>query len=737
MKRSLGRILYQTVAINLFTCTLVLGQITIDGNMSDWSEDMRVDGSSIEGSEFTNISINEGAENLDLRFEAIYATDDEDFLYVRIVMKEGADVRKIMTDYEELGTSNQRIEIYLSIDPDSDQSFGDNTGMTWDWYNSGLDFLIRLYPFESEWFQNTYGIQNQLREHSQATSGYAFNSYQNLAETRAAGEPILGPNIQWDADYNSVEFSLPKSAIHNPKNLPDFEGSNYIAFVLQSGVGSTSYRVSNSGVQGFIYEFSPPEEETYTVEVTGDAGWRMFSLPIQDATVADLASQNLIQGISGANAFYTDYPSIEFESNVGSNLFFYSNNTDWVAPTNMNSQIQSGNGFIWAFYNNEVGPSSELPFTLSLTGTEPSADVVIDVHEGFNLIGNPFSREIDINAIADNEEILHDNILIWNSSEAGNSGGNHFFESMSLESASKIGAWQGFLVEASTAGQILIPVTAKNDTPGTLLKNLAMLRTDISLELLSFSESGNITSIDRSSKLVFHENATMDWDKYDGSLFSPLDSKSSFLSFEGNRYGSTVYQSSKSVPFDLTDEVEIPLHLFGQNENVKHVLQWGNMENLPDNLSMFLIDNLSGTITDMQEVQDVEILGDIMVSKTVVDLDNPRVSDRNEARFVILVSPNVTSIPHETTPNSFTLSQNYPNPFNPTTTITFSLDREAYVNLSVFDVTGRLITTLVNETRSAGAHNINLDATGLSSGIYFYRIESNGVILTKKMTLNK
>ncbi len=83
----------------------------------------------------------------------------------------------------------------------------------------------------------------------------------------------------------------------------------------------------------------------------------------------------------------------------------------------------------------------------------------------------------------------------------------------------------------------------------------------------------------------------------------------------------------------------------------------------------------------------------------------------------------------------FGLSQNYPNPFNPTTTISFQLPSPIFVSLKVYDVLGNEITTLVNEVKSAGIHNINFNAKDLSSGIYFCKIKSGNNISVKKMVL--
>ncbi|GAB5409880.1 MAG: hypothetical protein BalsKO_22450 [Balneolaceae bacterium] len=87
---------------------------------------------------------------------------------------------------------------------------------------------------------------------------------------------------------------------------------------------------------------------------------------------------------------------------------------------------------------------------------------------------------------------------------------------------------------------------------------------------------------------------------------------------------------------------------------------------------------------------------------------------------------------------SFKLEQNYPNPFNPTTTINYFLRESGKTKLTVFDITGREVATLVNELKSRGEHSIQFEASLLSSGLYFYRISTeSGFSKTNKMLLIK
>jgi len=88
-------------------------------------------------------------------------------------------------------------------------------------------------------------------------------------------------------------------------------------------------------------------------------------------------------------------------------------------------------------------------------------------------------------------------------------------------------------------------------------------------------------------------------------------------------------------------------------------------------------------------------------------------------------------------PTVYKLSQNYPNPFNPVTKINYQIPVKGYVSLKIYDILGREVKELVNEIKSQGFYTIDYDASGLSSGIYLYRLECNGYTETRKMLMIK
>ncbi|MCH8942671.1 MAG: T9SS type A sorting domain-containing protein [Bacteroidetes bacterium] len=107
----------------------------------------------------------------------------------------------------------------------------------------------------------------------------------------------------------------------------------------------------------------------------------------------------------------------------------------------------------------------------------------------------------------------------------------------------------------------------------------------------------------------------------------------------------------------------------------------------------------------------------------------------NGITYGLIVSVNDEHFP--VIPDKLILSQNYPNPFNPSTKIVYSLPNDGYVRLSVFNLLGMELRTLVNREQKAGNYEIVFNGTGLASGIYIYVLKNNKKIISKKMLLLK
>jgi len=114
-----------------------------------------------------------------------------------------------------------------------------------------------------------------------------------------------------------------------------------------------------------------------------------------------------------------------------------------------------------------------------------------------------------------------------------------------------------------------------------------------------------------------------------------------------------------------------------------------------------------------------------------VDYDEA-VALANSTPWVSIEAPNAIEVP-----KGYRLEQNYPNPFNPETTIQFSLPASGKVKISIYDILGRSVKTILDAQLTAGDHSINFNASDVASGIYFYKLTAGKYHATRKMMLLK
>lgn len=103
--------------------------------------------------------------------------------------------------------------------------------------------------------------------------------------------------------------------------------------------------------------------------------------------------------------------------------------------------------------------------------------------------------------------------------------------------------------------------------------------------------------------------------------------------------------------------------------------------------------------------------------------------------FDIITS--VEQIEDDLLPTEFRLEQNYPNPFNPSTTIQFAVPKASQVTITIYDVLGRRVATLVDEKYQPGTYKVTFEADELASGVYIYRIQTEGFVQSRKLMLLK
>jgi hypothetical protein len=121
----------------------------------------------------------------------------------------------------------------------------------------------------------------------------------------------------------------------------------------------------------------------------------------------------------------------------------------------------------------------------------------------------------------------------------------------------------------------------------------------------------------------------------------------------------------------------------------------------------------------------------------VKSVDEDTLSDFSDNAFTIMDTTTGITYNGQVMVQEYNLHQNYPNPFNPETNIEFEVKKYCHVDLKIYDIQGRLVSTLIDKNMSAGYYKVNFLANGLASGVYFYRVKMGSYKATKKMILNR
>lgn len=169
-----------------------------------------------------------------------------------------------------------------------------------------------------------------------------------------------------------------------------------------------------------------------------------------------------------------------------------------------------------------------------------------------------------------------------------------------------------------------------------------------------------------------------------------------------------------------------------------YVLEKEKRDNFLNSLNASVIKR--DTIKDIQQIDELWSIQNRSIDSVVYE------QNRSQERFGYVDTYRlfeqgnriVTSInKEEPIPSFYVLMNNYPNPFNPSTTITYQLPKQIKIKIIICDILGREVATIVNEEKSAGKYSVLFDGNNLSSGIYFYQLLTDDIILTKKLVLMK
>jgi hypothetical protein len=518
--------------------------------------------------------------------------------------------------------------------------------------------------------------------------------------------------------------------------------------------GTSSGFAKHSTISNASGNFSPgtqvdgtPFGSDHAIAIHGNEGWRMMASPVQNATFNDLFGQLWMQGVTGSDD--------DSQGNGGGTLFGWDESGDgtYTTPSSMDTEMTPGKGyFVYVFEDDEyntLGIQGGFPKIIQLDGNEHS-DVnnisvsatdnddsgAIDAEEGWNLLGNPFGTDIIASAViseletavSDNNNV-NANLYVWD--HDGGSGNGDWVE---LSGNETIAPFQAFFVRYTT------PLTENISFAKSKLE--ANQGTDFykssSQETFAFDLNLHGEQYFDTYTVEFSENGSTGLDRYDAYKLFSLNSNSInlFSTLSNNRLQKNV------LPKELESSLEIPLFFDAQGRS-SMTFKWDNkFEDIPSEWEI--------TLTDKENDREIDLRRSSEYSFTAANTQkkNSNISSQKsllnkaaikdyESRFILSISPRTQGVANNDIPESAKLNPNYPNPFNPQTTIPYEVTEDAQVKLTVWNMIGQKVATLVDGVVEAGSHQETWNAASMPSGIYIARFEVGSKVFTRKMTLIK
>lgn len=481
-----------------------------------------------------------------------------------------------------------------------------------------------------------------------------------------------------------------------------------------------------------------------TVQLTGGKGWRFLSSPSSDNEYASIF-----------NGVEVDLPPATYPSLYEMDQPTYR----WEAIQSLSTSPERGEGFI--FY----GKLGEMPATLSFDGIWKDLSDTFEYSnldydgtgqstnpDNFYLVGNP--HPIALNFCEFDLSHVSEAITFWDP-ETG--AGDYVSTSCDVEKRIEIAPFQSFWIRTTDVNpNASIPEEAYvNSSSDGYFKEKSSGDSDQPLITLNLTSEDNVFT--NQLHILFSEDGEEGLDPIDAPKLSAEGLASEWLSFYSTDQNDKAY-AIQALPYPSED---LQLHSEEQNQTVLEIplnvettedgfftLDWSLGDLAALDAEIYLKDNTTGNAIDLNSQQQYSFMLNPNVEKAK-GRESLQVSEsqplakfmetEQNVRFTLVVdygAPDQNTVDIDL-PEQFSLEQNYPNPFNPVTVIQFQLADQSNVELSVYDLTGRQVATLVNKPMQAGNHQVSFNAQDLSSGVYIYTLTAGAQVMSRKLTIVK
>jgi hypothetical protein len=359
-------------------------------------------------------------------------------------------------------------------------------------------------------------------------------------------------------------------------------------------------------------------------------------------------------------------------------------------------KFRTGQAF-WVISNGSINVNRKIP--VASLNEYAQAEVVI--HEGWNMITSPFSHRISWQAVKWANNIMAD-IPLWRYNRSTHT----FTEAAYLE------PMVGFYFDNPAASRTILLIPYIDPFPKPIV--YSDLNWESKIELSAGDTKGAIVrfgarpdaevGIDESDyrkPRAFADLADIyfkrpDWD--DGN----------------SRFGSDV-----RPPVNMVESWDFEVYT---PQKTEADLYFPGIDNIPEEFEVYLIDKTRQTYQDLRDDNQYDFVSTTRYSKFEIVVGDPEVIEEKLSAII---------------PLEYALGKNYPNPFNPKTIINYELPITNEVELSIYNLIGQKVQTLVSGRQQAGYYQVEWDATGFSSGVYFYHLQAGGHHEVRKMVLLK
>ena len=335
----------------------------------------------------------------------------------------------------------------------------------------------------------------------------------------------------------------------------------------------------------------------------------------------------------------------------------------------------------------------------------PLENYTIKLEQGWNMVGNPFSFPVQYE-----KDSNIDDPITWES----------IGKKFGVAPQNELQPWNGYAVYASAESDLVLIPFQEQDSSAQRVANIDGWYLNLKAESPNFFH--------HASQIGRHENAYNGQDLYDTPQLPDMNETISLLmDLNGN--------SSFRYTKDIRDLDELNgvwnLRLDGNSDERSMVLSGVLKGSIPEGLRIAIVDIQERKVSH-------EILNQGLTIKKDPNLDYDLKLVAGDIDYVATMTEEILN----NIPSVYSLSQNYPNPFNPVTKMNYALPKRSRVIISVYNVLGQEVTTLLNKEQDYGYHTVTWNGTDrigkqVASGVYFARLTTKNFSQTKKMLMLK